>query len=328
MYFPKVSVIIPIFNVGHFLRPCLDSILNQTFKEFEILLVDDGSTDNSGAICDDYARKDNRIHVVHKSNGGVSSARNTGIQLSKSEWLYFVDADDEIISNGLETLYNATSPQIDLVCASYIRKENDVIITERESFSNLSLSREQFIDEISKFRTKTFDRYLWCKLFRKSIIKENALSFDENLAYREDVVFLYRYASKCKQKISCLCDQVYVYNRRSEGAAMTYVSQYSPKSKGMFYAIIECIETLKKDNILLPLTNRILKKELIYSYKRIRHLIKKQDVNNGRDDLNELKILLNSHVSNKEILKYELKSMLKPLYRLKRKIRFLIHNHK
>ena len=93
---PKVSVIVPVYRAEKYIKECIESIINQTFEDFELLLVDDGSPDNSGAICDEYALKDSRIRVFHKENGGVSSARNEGIYKSNGEWLCFVDSDDII----------------------------------------------------------------------------------------------------------------------------------------------------------------------------------------------------------------------------------------
>ena len=91
---PKISCIVPVYNVEKYLRRCVDSILNQTFTDFELILVDDGSPDNSPAICYEYAVKDSRIKVIHKVNGGVSSARNVGLDVAKGEWICFVDSDD------------------------------------------------------------------------------------------------------------------------------------------------------------------------------------------------------------------------------------------
>lgn len=107
---PKISVIVPVYNVENYLRACIDSILNQSFTDFEIILVDDGSPDNCGEICDEYAKKDNRIYVIHQENGGLSAARNAGIDWafanSNSEWVTFIDSDDYVHKQYLELLYN------------------------------------------------------------------------------------------------------------------------------------------------------------------------------------------------------------------------------
>ena len=102
---PKISVIVPVYNVEKYLRKCIESILNQTFREFELILVDDGSTDSSGKICDEYALKDSRIKVIHKENGGASSARNAGLDVAKGEYIGFVDSDDWIEMDMYGELY-------------------------------------------------------------------------------------------------------------------------------------------------------------------------------------------------------------------------------
>lgn len=127
---PLISVIVPVYKVEPYLSRCIDSILAQSFADFELILIDDGSPDNCGKICDEYAQKDNRIHVIHKENGGLSSARNAGIDWafdnSNSQWLTFIDSDDAIKSNYLYTLYNyAHENNADVVACKAIRVYND-----------------------------------------------------------------------------------------------------------------------------------------------------------------------------------------------------------
>lgn len=115
-----ISVIIPVFNVELFLQSCLESVKAQTLKDFEAILVDDGSSDSSGAICDAYARADNRFRVVHQPNQGVSAARNRGLDLAKGDYVYFVDADDEMRPEALEHLYHAiTQGEYDIAASGY-----------------------------------------------------------------------------------------------------------------------------------------------------------------------------------------------------------------
>ena len=112
---PLVSVIVPVYNVAPYLEQCLDSIVNQRYRNLEIILVDDGSTDESGAICDRYAEQDGRIQVVHKENGGQSSARNVALDMMTGEWVLFVDSDDWIELNTLELLFEQKDERADLV---------------------------------------------------------------------------------------------------------------------------------------------------------------------------------------------------------------------
>ena len=116
---PKISIIIPIYKAEEFLPQCLESILLQTFENWECILVDDGSPDNCGFICDEYAIKDSRFRVVHKNNGGVSSARNAAIKEAKGEWLYFVDSDDTLYPRALSVLDSLIENNVDAVMAGY-----------------------------------------------------------------------------------------------------------------------------------------------------------------------------------------------------------------
>ena len=130
-----VSIIVPVYKVEDYIRECLDSILAQTYPYFELILVDDGSPDNCGRICDDYAKGDNRIKVVHKVNGGISSARNAGLEVAKGEWIMHVDGDDWIEPDMLEKMYAvAEKSQADIVyCDFYLSYEKN----ERYMFFNI-----------------------------------------------------------------------------------------------------------------------------------------------------------------------------------------------
>ena len=112
-----LSIIVPVYNVSRYLSECIESILNQEFQDFELILVDDGSTDNSGKICDEYAGKDNRILVLHQQNGGVTSARKAGVEAANSEWICFVDGDDTVPVGSIQTLMSSTSDLTDIIVA-------------------------------------------------------------------------------------------------------------------------------------------------------------------------------------------------------------------
>lgn len=144
---PKISVIVPVYNVEKFLRRCIDSILAQTFTDFELLLIDDGSKDKSGEICDEYAAKDARIRVFHKQNGGVSSARNLGIDKAQGEWVYFVDSDDWIEIETLSIVQSIDMRKIGIIKFGYyedfydgkiniVSDNNERIISDPEEMLN------------------------------------------------------------------------------------------------------------------------------------------------------------------------------------------------
>ena len=118
----KVSIIVPVYNIENYIRVCVESILAQTYESFELILVDDGSKDNSGILCDEYAAIDSRVKVIHKENGGVSSARNTGLQQAKGKWIMYVDGDDWIEPDMIESLIEtAKATEADLVFGDFIK---------------------------------------------------------------------------------------------------------------------------------------------------------------------------------------------------------------
>lgn len=154
----KLSIIVPIYNVEPYLRRCIDSILAQTFTDFELILVDDGSPDNCPAICDEYAEKDPRIVVIHKQNGGLSDARNAGLDIARGDYIGFVDSDDYIHPTMYETLYHtAIETKVDIVQCEYLR------IYENESKTPLDLPRDRniIIYESSELLNNFFPDFAW-----------------------------------------------------------------------------------------------------------------------------------------------------------------------
>ena len=193
----KVSIIVPIYKAEQFINKCIDSILSQTYNDFELILVDDGSPDNSGTICDEYVRKDTRIKVFHKSNGGVSSARNFGIEKACGDWITFVDSDDWIDDDTLLNSVNAISQGVDMVIFGI-----KVFIGQPPKLVNQNL---QYIGHVSDFRKQMeeADRKGWLqgpvnKLFLRSILIKNNLRFDETMSYGEDTKFSFSYINYCK----------------------------------------------------------------------------------------------------------------------------------
>lgn len=187
---PTISVIVPVYNTEKYLQCCIDSILSQTFTDFELLLINDGSTDSSGMICDEYAAKDNRINVFHKKNGGVSSARNVGLDNAKGEWVIFVDADDYLCEESLECLLNGSCA--DLVVGGYIR-------IHRSTGKAYSFPPDNKIVHIrvgNDLPENWVDAYLftpWCKLFKRKKIEDKKLRFSQDLFYGEDTDFVIKY---------------------------------------------------------------------------------------------------------------------------------------
>lgn len=190
---PKISIIVPVYNVEQYLPRCIDSILNQSFADFELLLIDDGSKDKSGAICDEYADKDDRIRVFHKKNGGVSSARNVGLDNAKGEYVIFVDSDDYLKMNALQI---ANTIKDDLVVASYEVKgyRSSNMIHDSVRYTRKS----ECLDYLSKKLLESHTLHApWAKFYNRYIIECNNIRFIESLKLGEDICFVFNYLSYC-----------------------------------------------------------------------------------------------------------------------------------
>lgn len=188
----KISVIVPVYNVESTLCKCIDSILKQTYDNWELLLIDDGSTDSSGGICDIYAEKDCRISVVHKVNGGVSVARNTGLDKACGKYVLFVDSDDYIDENALEILLkNAEENDADVVMFGFYYHVEET----KETFSNFP--EVHFVGNESEFLEEVFEHTFrkemlnapWNKLIRKNVLDANNLRFNPEFSICEDMIF-------------------------------------------------------------------------------------------------------------------------------------------
>ena len=237
---PLISVIVPVYKVEPYLSRCIDSILSQTFTDFELILVDDGSPDNCGKICDEYAQKDNRIIVIHKKNGGLSSARNVALDWtfsnSNSQWITFVDSDDWVHPQYLELLLSgATSTKTDICVCEY---------TKTSGFSNLKKLNN--VDMQNLTPEELFVNYYitsviaCCKLYKKSCF--------ENIRYplgklHEDEYTTYKILFEKKQ-ISYLKEALYFYYTNPTGIMK---SRWSPRKLDIINALEEQVAFFKKN---------------------------------------------------------------------------------
>lgn len=190
----KISIIIPIYNSEKYLRQCLNSVQSQTFADFEVLLINDGSNDNSGKICDEYAAKDTRIKVFHKENGGVSSARNLGIDEAEGEWICFVDSDDVLEENYLTTLVKSSvDSKADFIAQGFKKFGNGIEKNMHLGVGLFSASDFRTLFQIKKIQNFGFP---FSKLFRGEIIKKHQISFPISFSIAEDLAFMLMYLSK------------------------------------------------------------------------------------------------------------------------------------
>lgn len=253
---PKISVIIPVYNVENYVTKCIMSIINQTYKNLEIICINDGSTDLSGHICNRLSKDDNRIKVLHKKNGGVSSARNMGLQHATGEFIAFVDPDDWIKPEMYEILIKASLVHnADISVVSYFIDKADKsveVINEKKitnnPFNNEDLIRYAFIRD----KYKGFGAYLWNKLFRASLINnDNEIRFDESLFVGEDICFFGLVSLNTKYTVY-IDTPMYHYNLREDSL---FHSNDISKKIGSLYAydhIINLFEDNKIDeNIII-----------------------------------------------------------------------------
>ncbi|WEG11507.1 glycosyltransferase [Pullulanibacillus sp. KACC 23026] len=273
---PLVSIIVPVYNVEGYLEKCLNSVLEQTLKNIEIIIVNDGSTDRSGEICNQYAKKDSRIKVFHKEYGGVSSARNAGIHKAQGEFIGFVDSDDWVYPDMFEVLYkNARGSAADIVICNLLREINgEVIYVENKhpnrEMTNLEAMRELFKGHLYRFA-------LWNKLYRRSCFSN--IEFPEGRIH-EDLSTTYKLFSKA-EKIVYLNYTGYIYVKRENSILnQTYnekrldaflgweeILMYMKKNyPTIFKEVVACFGYWSTDNvfyILNQMKNRTSKKEYL-----------------------------------------------------------------
>lgn len=252
-----VSIIIPVYNAARFLAECLDSVLAQTYRQWELLIVDDGSTDGSLDIALGYADHHDRIRVIAKQNEGVSIARNTALAEARGEYIYFADADDELHPDALAQLVTTMEKQE----ATFVKADFCAIDAEgRELFVNKKqvIRRRYALQpmEVGMFARKVLmgEWFLWTCLFRRDIIEQSNIRFLEGVRLMEDAAFIADYLCYSSRNIY-LCEAIYDY-RKYEGAATTSQKDYTADLQ----KIKEHLTTEDKPTkILLKLINKTLK---------------------------------------------------------------------
>lgn len=192
-----ISIIIPVYNVEKFLPECLDSLLSQTYTDFEVILVDDGSPDKSGSICDEYTQKDARIRAIHQKNAGVSAARNNGIEQARGEWVTFIDSDDWVCSNYLQNFHLDESDGIDLVIQGLeYYDQRDGHFFSPWSFKECVLKKDDFLFAFAENKLMEVG-FPVGKAYSKKLLDLNNLRFDTRLSFHEDHIFVLDYYMLC-----------------------------------------------------------------------------------------------------------------------------------
>lgn len=232
-----VSIIIPIYNAENNLRKCIDSAVNQKNIDKEVILVNDGSRDNSGRICDEYTQRYSFVKVIHTPNLGVSTARNTGMKFSESEYIIFLDSDDELELNMASKILNySRENQLDFAMGSYKK----MYLNNGTVYRVSNVLCDKFTGNIKEFLSR-IDNYLFkpllqgpCwKLFKTDIINEHKLEFPENMTYGEDACFVYDYLQYVK-KAGTLPDILYRYNRHNKIESLSSTYRYDKLEINVF----------------------------------------------------------------------------------------------
>ena len=222
---PEFSVIVPVYKVEKYLDRCICSILNQTFSDFELILIDDGSPDNSGAICDQYAAKDNRVRVIHKENGGVSSARNAGLNAAQGTYIAFVDSDDEVAPDYIELL---NSKRADSVVCGITNLDPDNRVQHQLKFAEQDLN----VIDLDCVRRLRDNRAIFCvysKRYKRAIIESGGLRFNETVSLGEDSLFYIQYLLYCNN-LSYVSGTPYFYHKYEHETLSILGANYVDKS--------------------------------------------------------------------------------------------------
>lgn len=267
---PALSIIIPVFEAGEYLRPCLDSVLNQSFSDFELILVNDGSTDSSGDVCDEYARLDDRVKVLHQENKGQSAARNRGVDSSSGEYVGFVDNDDLVSPGMFELLVkNARVAHADISACSFIQqdergdKQPALHDYEKHIFSNSEGMKELLCRE-------KLDIYVWTKVYRKNFLDHHKIRFEVG---RNDEDMLFNYlAFTFSEKSIFENSPLYTYTHRVDSASRTLPKKDLDRYLSGTWYRVNRIEAETKQNY--PLLHYLaIRQKMVYCIQMIARIV-------------------------------------------------------
>lgn len=290
-----ISIVVPIYNVEKYLNRCIDSVINQTYKNLEIILVDDGSNDNSGMICDQYAKKDKRIRVIHQDNAGQAAARNLGIELARGKYLAFVDSDDYITLDYIEYLYNLLIKyNADMSICSYRIITNKKIVDAKQDYFELEYNTSNCLNDMLLSRNLTVSPCM--KLYKKDLIKNIKFPVGKIC---EDNGTTYKFIASSK-KIIYGNKANYNYYRRN-GSTMN--QSFSPK----YFDILEMTDIMSNDltNNYKDIIDAINFKNMEVRFTVLRKIAESNNYNLYRNEVLRIKkelITYYKSINNKQIL--------------------------
>lgn len=301
-----ISLIIPVYNVEKYIRECIDSVICQSYKNIEIIIVDDGSRDNSGKICDKYAENDRRIQVIHKKNEGVSKARNVGIEMAKGKYISFVDADDIINKEYVKTLYNLCKGEnADIsICGTEDFDCSGKIFSKSLRYKN-NLNSEEGLKEL--LNEKYYTCVVWAKMYKRELF--NDIAFNESTKIAEDLEIIYKLIAKSK-KISIDTSKIMYYYRDRDDSATA--AEYNKDWEKEIKICEEILNFIKKE--YPQLVNYAIKRYVRINVTCICKILKYSENIDGALKLRE------------NILKYGRNAYFKANYIIRLKI-FMIRNN-
>ncbi len=255
---PKVSIIIPVYNTEEYLKKCLDSVINQTLNDIEIILIDDGSTDNSGKICNEYAEKDKRIKVIHQENQGQGRVRNEGLKIAKGEYIGFVDSDDWIALDFYEKLYDAA-----------IDKKSEVTIAKTINFYD---KNNKYIELPEHNETDIhFKDVVWDSLYKKSFLDKNNIVFPENRIF-EDVLFSLMINCFVKRRFFNVNSFYYRRKDRKNSTMYNYKSNFNAQNRLKIIDLCEqFVSEIKDFSIYFKAKELFYQRKINYLFEILRY---------------------------------------------------------
>lgn len=266
--YPAISIVIPIYNTGAYLNECVESILSQQFSDYELLLVDDGSTDNSIEIESFYAERYENVKVLHSNSGCVSSARNLGIEYAKGEYILFVDSDDYLLANSLKTLYETAIrfPNAHFIQAPFAVLSNGKITSRSDRFDVLDQFANRLMDGAEYLQKLSLTiTYPWNSLIKRSFLQDSSVRFNPKLTAQEDLLFIVElFVNGAKGVLMTEPTYVYRFGRADSltSVNLELTSAEITKRKKLLKSIIECSTVLNDIIAKTPQLKYILKQQI------------------------------------------------------------------
>ena len=305
-----VSIIVPVYNVSEkYIKKCIESLIYQTMKEIEIIIVDDGSTDNSGELCDMYAKKDNRIKVIHKKNGGASSARNIGLKIITGKWLMFLDADDWVDDNTLDYAVNySDNNDADILAWNHYYETSRGRVKRDEIYPSPLIRCNSNFDDIKMLELDTIApeynkrinnisvgavRGVWAKLYKTELIKKNKILFNENLVISEDAFFNLCCFQKANKVI--MINQYFNHYRLDQSSAMRrYHNNICDVNRNILDSFYSCLYKKGYKESFDLCYMRMVCACIVRSFNC--KFIHRENKNNFKNNIDEIRLMLNERL--------------------------------